>query len=97
MKAKRIADARAHRLDLLRVGGRHLPRDVHHLAHDGVHSLAGLLEDVRVGVVRARWIGGGLVVSAHKTSCLAPAAAACLADVLTVIHSDMSRFDYLGT
>eukprot|EP00965_Chrysotila_dentata_P171655 5665065-Pleurochrysis_carterae.AAC.1 len=40
-----LADACAHRLDLLRFGGRHLVCDVHHLANDAVHGLAALLED----------------------------------------------------
>eukprot|EP00965_Chrysotila_dentata_P035962 1196792-Pleurochrysis_carterae.AAC.1 len=40
------ADACAHRLDLLRVVGRHLVGDVHHFANDAVHGLAALLKDV---------------------------------------------------
>eukprot|EP00965_Chrysotila_dentata_P125748 4156699-Pleurochrysis_carterae.AAC.1 len=40
------ANARPHHLDLLRVGGCRLVGDAHYLAHDAIHGLAALLEDV---------------------------------------------------
>eukprot|EP00965_Chrysotila_dentata_P023658 784173-Pleurochrysis_carterae.AAC.1 len=57
------ADACAHRRDLLCIGGRHLVDDVHHLAHDAVHGLAALREDVGDSVVRARWVVVGSSVA----------------------------------
>eukprot|EP00965_Chrysotila_dentata_P087973 2904322-Pleurochrysis_carterae.AAC.2 len=57
------ADECSHCLYLLCASRHHLVDDVHHLAHDGIHGLAALLEDVSDRVVRSRWVVVGLVVS----------------------------------